>query len=224
MNRLRELTEEFRSVVAGRAGVVDTVLPPAAFLLVNAVLGFQAAMAAAVITAGVVAVLRWRRDQTLLYAVGGLAGALLAYLVADLSGRAEGFFLPGMFGGMLTLLACLVSLLARRPLVAWTSHIARRWPLPWYWHPRVRPAHAEVTLLWALFFALRLGIQWMLFQERRLEALATWNAVTGWPATVALLAASYLYGLWRLRRLEGPSVEELRVGTPPPWSGQRRGF
>ncbi|OGO11478.1 MAG: hypothetical protein A2Y93_09280 [Chloroflexi bacterium RBG_13_68_17] len=224
MNRLRELTEEFRSVVAGRAGVVDTVLPPAAFLLVNAVLGFQAAMAAAVITAGVVAVLRWRRGQTLLYAVGGLAGALLAYLVADLSGRAEGFFLPGMFGGMLTLLACLVSLLARRPLVAWTSQIARRWPLPWYWHPRVRPAYAEVTFLWALFFALRLGIQWMLFQERRLEALATWNAVTGWPATVALLAASYLYGLWRLRRLEGPSVEELRVGTPPPWSGQRRGF
>lgn len=224
MNRLRELTEEFRSVVAGRAGVVDTVLPPAAFLLVNAVLGFQAAMAAAVITAGVVAVLRWRRGQTLLYAVGGLAGALLAYLLADLSGRAEGFFLPGMFGGMLTLLACLVSLLARRPLVAWTSHIARRWPLPWYWHPRVRPAYAEVTLLWALFFALRLGIQWRLFQERRLEALATWNAVTGWPATVALLAASYQYGLWRLRRLEGPSVEELRVGTPPPWLGQRRGF
>jgi len=130
MNRLRELTEEFRSVVAGRAGVVDTLLPPAAFLLVNAVLGFQAAMAAAVITAGVVAVIRWRRGQTLLYAVGGLAGALLAYLVADLSGRAEGFFLPGMFGGMLTLLACLVSLLARRPLVAWASHIARRWPLP----------------------------------------------------------------------------------------------
>jgi hypothetical protein len=46
----------------------------------------------------------------------------------------------------------------------------------------------------------------------------------GWPATILLLAVSYLYGTWRLRNLEGPSVEEFREETEPPWEGQQRGF
>lgn len=35
---------------------------------------------------------------------------------------------------------------------------------------------------------------------------------------------SYLYGLWRLGRLEVPSVAEFESGAGPPWMGQRRGF
>ena len=41
---------------------------------------------------------------------------------------------------------------------------------------------------------------------------------------ILLLVASYLYGLWRLQRLNGPSVEEFRSGAEPPWQGQKRGF
>ena len=48
--------------------------------------------------------------------------------------------------------------------------------------------------------------------------------LTGWPATILLLIASYLYGTWRLRKLGGPSVEEFKAGTEPPWEGQQRGF
>ncbi|MBN1859682.1 hypothetical protein JW848_10850 [Candidatus Bipolaricaulota bacterium] len=46
----------------------------------------------------------------------------------------------------------------------------------------------------------------------------------GWPAIILLLAATYLYGLWRLRTLGGPSVEEFKAGAPEPWSGQQKGF
>jgi UPF0716 family protein affecting phage T7 exclusion len=46
----------------------------------------------------------------------------------------------------------------------------------------------------------------------------------GWPATIALLVVSYLYGTWRLNRLGGPSVEELQERASPPWEGQQRGF
>jgi UPF0716 family protein affecting phage T7 exclusion len=48
--------------------------------------------------------------------------------------------------------------------------------------------------------------------------------VTGWPLTVLLLILTYVYGLWRLQRLGGPSVDEFRAAAPPPWVGQRRGF
>jgi hypothetical protein len=69
-----------------------------------------------------------------------------------------------------------------------------------------------------------LGLQWSLFQEQAAGFLGIIQVVTGWPATIALLVVSYLYGTWRLRYLKGPSVEEFKAGAEPPWTGQRRGF
>jgi hypothetical protein len=117
-----------------------------------------------------------------------------------------------------------VSLAAGRPLVAWTSYLTRRWPRDWYWHPRVRPAYSEVTWLWLVVFAVRLGLQWAVLQQENSTLLAVTNLVTGWPATILLLAVSYLYGTWRLGGLGGPSIEEFKSGAEPPWTGQRRGF
>jgi hypothetical protein len=78
--------------------------------------------------------------------------------------------------------------------------------------------------MWALFFAIRWALQLALFQGAPPELLALVNVVMGWPATIVLLAVSYLYGTWRLRGMRGPSVEEFREGAEPPWTGQRRGF
>jgi hypothetical protein len=149
---------------------------------------------------------------------------LLAILASLLSKRAAAYFLPGLVTGILTVVLCGVSVLVGRPLVAWTSHIVRRWPLGWYWHPRVRPAYSEVTIAWTVFFAVKLAVQLLALREARAVALALVNTILGWPATVVLLALSYLYGLWRLGHLEGPSVAEFEAGAEPPWMGQRRGF
>jgi hypothetical protein len=43
-------------------------------------------------------------------------------------------------------------------------------------------------------------------------------------ALIILLVVSYLYGLKRLAALQGPSIDEFKSKTPPPWQGQRRGF
>jgi hypothetical protein len=121
-------------------------------------------------------------------------------------------------------LLCLASLALGQPLVAWTSHVVRRWPREWYWHPKVRPAYAEVTVAWAVFFGVKLVLQAQLIRLGALQEIVWFQALSGWPATIALLLVSYLYGTWRLRRLGGPSVEEYRRGAPPPWSSQQRGF
>jgi len=222
--KVRELVEEFRTVFAGRSNLIDSIVPPVIFLIVNALLGFQVAMWGSLAIALLITVVRLGRRQSLRYALGGVGGVILAIVITQLLGRAEGYFLPGMVTGGLTVIGCLVSVIAGRPLVAWTSYIARRWPLDWYWHPKVRPAYNEVTLAWAVFFALRLGLQWSLFQGQAAGLLAVIQVVTGWPATIALLVVSYLYGTWRLRHLRGPSVEEFKAGAEPPWTGQRRGF
>lgn len=222
--KLRELVEEFRTVVAGRGSLFDSVVPPLVFAVLNGLLGFDYALWGSLALAGLITAIRLARRQRTSYALGGLGAVAVAILIARLLDRAEGYFLPGIVSGVLTVVACAVSVLIGRPLVAWTSHLARRWPLGWYWHPRVRPAYSEVTLVWTLFFGLRLWAQVALFRSERAPGLAVANIVLGWPATVVLLAISYLYGTWRLQRLRGPSVEEFQADAEPPWTGQRRGF
>jgi hypothetical protein len=148
----------------------------------------------------------------------------VAVLLVRVSGRASSYFLPTILGNGVTLSLALISLVVRRPLVAWTSYLARRWPRPWYWHPRVRPAYSEVTAAWTVYFALRLALQLWLLRADSAAGLAVMQAVTSWPATLVLLIFSYLYGTWRLKQLQGPSVQEFLQNSPPPWQGQKRGF
>jgi hypothetical protein len=223
-NRFREVAEEFRTVVAGRSNIVDAVLPPVIFLILNLFVGFEVASWGSLAVAVALSGLRLIRGQPLGYALGGLGATVLAILAARLSNQAQGYFLPNLINGGLTVLVCLGSVIVRRPLVALTSHLARGWPLKWYWHPKVRPAYGEVTLAWAVFFALRLALQWFLFQEAEAAILGLLSVIMGWPATIVLLVLSYLYGTWRLQNLNGPSVEELKAGSEPPWDGQQRGF
>jgi hypothetical protein len=221
--KARELLEEFRSVT-GRVGLLDTILPPVLFLLLNGLAGFEAAMIGALGLAFIIAIIRLRRKQSLAYALAGMGSVGLAIALAYFLGRSEGYFLPAIVNGGLTVALALVSLVIRKPMVAWTSYLARRWPLDWYWHDRVRPAYTEVTVVWALFFILRLFWQVTLFQGSDVSQLALINAIMGWPAIVLLLVLSYLYGTWRLAQLGGPSVEEFRDKRPAPWQSQRRGF
>jgi hypothetical protein len=220
----RELLEELRTVFTGRNSFFDAIIPPIVFLLINGLAGFQAAMWSALILAVGIAILRVIRKQSLIYALAGVGSVAVAIGIVWYLGKSEGFFLPGLISGSMTLLLTILSLVIRRPMVAWTSYLARRWPLDWYWHPQVRPAYSEVTFAWAIFFAARLLLQFSLFESQNVNSLALTNFITGWPATILLLIISYLYGTWRLAQLRGPSVEEFRNDTPAPWQSQRRGF
>ena len=224
MLRSRELLDEFRTVFAGRNSFLDAILPPILFLLVNGLAGFQAAMWSALALSAVIAAVRIARRQSLTYALAGVGSVAFAIGIVWLLGKSEGFFLPGLVSGSMTLLLTILSLVIRRPLVAWTSYIARRWPLDWYWHPQVRPAYGETTFAWAVFFAARLFLQYSVYQSENVSLLAVTNFITGWPFTILLLVFTYLYGTWRLAQLQGPSIEEFKNNTPAPWQGQRRGF
>ncbi|GAB1471272.1 hypothetical protein MASR2M66_21500 [Chloroflexota bacterium] len=225
MAKLQELGEELRGVFSGQgARLLDSFLPPLVFLILNSFADVNAALWGAVAVALIFAAFRLFRRDNLTYALGGLGGTLLAAVFVKLSGSGTGFFLPGFFSGAATIILCVVSVAFNRPLVAWSSFIARRWSLDWYWHPKVLPAYNEVTILWAVAFSARLTLELWLYQQEALGALGTVRIFLGWPFIVLLLIISYLYGLWRLAKLQGPSVEEFKSGKLPPWEGQKRGF
>jgi hypothetical protein len=225
MSKLNELQEEFKLVLSGRGlRLLDSFLPLLVFLVADPLFGLKAALWGALAVAALFAIYRIIRRESLVYAFGGLGGVLLAAVFVNISGSGTGFFLPGLISGGITVVLCVVTVAINRPIVALTSFIARRWPLDWYWHPRVLPAYNEVTIAWAVAFSARLTLEYWLFQQEAVSALGTVRILLGWPFTIALLIASYLYGLWRLDRLQGPSVEEFKAGKEPPWEGQKRGF
>ena len=225
MGRLNELQEELRTVLSGRrTRFLDSFLPPLVFLILSQITGVNSALWGALVISGLFAAYRITRKENLTYALGGLGGTLLAALFVKLSGSGSGFFLPGFVSGAVTVILCVVSVAINRPLVAWTSFITRRWTLEWYWHPKVLPAYNETTILWAVAFAARLTFEFWLYQQDAVGVLGTVRVILGWPFIIVLLVVTYLYGLWRLDKLRGPSVEEFNVGKSPPWEGQKRGF
>jgi hypothetical protein len=225
MTRIQELREELRTVFAGRGiKLLDSILPLIVFLLLNWLADLNSALIAAVIAAGMFLIYRSIKRDNLVYALVGLAGVGLAAGFAYLSGSSSGFFLPGIISGWATVLICVGSVLVKRPVAAWTSMLTRRWPQEWYWLDQIRPAYSEVTLIWAGAFGLRTGLEMWLLSQSNISALGILKIILGWPFTILVLVLSYLFGIWRLGNLGGPSVEEFVNDIDPPWGGQKRGF
>jgi len=225
VDKIKELGSELKTIFAGRGlKIVDVIVPLLIFLVSRPSLGLTPALGASIGSAVLFFVVRIFQKDNLYYALGGLGAVLLAAGFALLSGSDVGFFIPGLISGGLTVILCILSILIKRPLAAFSSHLTRRWPLEWYWHPQIRPAYSEVTLFWGIGFAIRLGIEFVLYLQGNINSLGLIRTFLGWPYTILILILSYLYGMWRLGKLAGPSVEEFQSGKPGPWKGQTRGF
>jgi hypothetical protein len=217
-----EILEELRSIFLNKT--FDAVLPPLVYAVSNSILGLQIAVILAVTTAFIIFSKRIIKNENWKYSLGGLIGVIFASSLAFLSNNASSYFIPALTSSTLFLLAVVITLLVGKPLAAWASHLSRGWPLEWFWRKDVKPAYREVTIFWAIYFALRLSIQLNLFFSDAVLNLAWVNIILGWPTIIVVLTISYIYGVWRLDNLEGPGVDEFIKGKKPPWDGQKRGF
>lgn len=82
----------------------------------------------------------------------------------------------------------------------------------------------EVTIAWTLLFLIRMGIQLSLFRKANLTQLGWANILLGFPTSFIVLILTLTYGVWRLKKLGGPGIDEFREGKEPPWKGQTKGF
>src|SRR5512137_88300 len=103
-SKSRELFEEFRAVVSGGQSMLDAILPPIVFLALNGLMSFQAAMWGALILSIIIAAFRLLKKQSLWYSLAGVGSVLVAIALVWILGSAEGFFLPGLVSGSMTLL------------------------------------------------------------------------------------------------------------------------
>lgn len=111
-----------------------------------------------------------------------------------------------------------------RPMAAWASHLFRGWEWEWFLRKDIKPAYREVTILWGFLFLVRMTLQIGVYNRGDLLQ-STWiNTLLGFPATLTVLTISYVYGIWRLKSLKGPGIDEFRAGKSPPYKGQTKGF
>lgn len=222
MNRSKELLEELKMVLGG--STMDAIAPPVLFLVLNRSLGLVAAVALSIICASGFFMIRLMQKRSWTYAIGGLVGVVFASGIAYVNQQAESFFLPDLIGNVFILLLAVVTLLLKKPLAAWVSHLTRGWPIDWYWRADIQPAYQNVTIGWACFFLVRVLLQLILFSQGSFEALAIYSIVMGLPVTIIVLLITYVYGIWKLHQLGGPGSDEYSRGEQAPWKGQTRGF
>lgn len=222
MNKGKEILEELTSVLSGKT--LDAIIPPLVFVIVNSIFGLTTAIIVALILSATFGIYRLIRKQSGLYAIGGSLGILLASGFALLAKNATNYFLPGIVTNAFVLILTIVTLILDKPLAAYASHLTRGWTLTWFWRNDVKPAYREVTYMWSLFFLIRTIIQVTLYTSDNVDALVWANTIMGLPVTIAVLTLSYLYGLWRLRNLKGPGIDEFLENKTAPFRGQTRGF
>ena len=219
---LIEIGEELKLVLAGQS--LDAILPPILFALINGRYGVLAAVLSAAGVSVMIALIRRSRKQSSNYALGGLIGILVAGALALIANKATNYFLPGIISNALILLIAVISLLIDKPMAAYVSHLTRGWKLQWFWLKTIKPAYREVTVLWTVFFLMRTMIQIVLYQAADVERLVWANTLMGLPFTIVILVISYVYGIWRLKTLKGPGIDEYLQNKQAPYRGQNRGF
>ena len=218
----KDIRDEVKQFVTGKT--IDAIFPPIIYIIGNSLFGLKIGIILAISVAVVLSIFRALKKQSILYAFAGMAGVIIASGFALISDNAASYFLPKVITSGFLFFLSLVSVLLGRPLAALLSHLTRGWEFDWFLRKDIKPAYREVTLAWAILFLFRMVIQLILFKKGDLVQLGWANIFLGFPATFTVLILTLIYGVWRLKKLGGPGIDEFRAEKEPPWQGQRKGF
>ncbi len=217
-----EILEELKSVLSGKS--LDAIVPPLVYVVVNGQFGLMAAVLSAGLCALAFGLFRLSQKQNWVYAFGGFSGIVVAGTLALIANNATNYFLPGILSNVVILIVALGTLVIDKPMAAYVSHLTRGWTLEWFWLKEIKPAYREVTWMWSAFFVMRTLIQITLYTQHDVSTLGWANTLMGLPVTIVILVLSYVYGIWRLKQLKGPGIDEYVKKALPPYRGQTRGF
>lgn len=218
----KDIRDEVKQFATGKT--IDAIFPPIVYIIGNSIFGLKTGIILALALAGLLSIFRALKKQSILYALAGMLGVIIASGFALVSDNAASYFLPKVITSGFLFLLSLASLVLGRPLAALLSHLTRGWEFDWFLRKDIKPAYREVTLAWAVLFLSRMVIQFILFKKGDLAQLGWANILLGFPATFTVLILTLIYGVWRLKKLGGPGIDEFREGREPPWRGQRKGF
>jgi hypothetical protein len=167
--------------MGGVSGIVYSTVPVAVFVVVNLLTELRPALVAAIAVGLLIAVVRVVRREPLQPAVSGLVGVAVCAFIANRSGQARDFYLPGLLYSAGLGLACLVSVLVRWPLAGVIWHGINGEGQGWRRDPRLLRAYTLATVLWTVVFAARLVVQGWLYNVDEADWLGVARLLMGYP-------------------------------------------
>ncbi|MBX9719550.1 MAG: DUF3159 domain-containing protein [Microbacteriaceae bacterium] len=180
------------AAVGGVRGLAESLLPGFLFLVVFTITGEVAPSVLIPVGMAVLFVLvRAITRSPMMPAVIGLIGIALSAGLALATGRAEENFLLGFIINGVWLVALLVSLATRRPLIGVITALLTS-DREWRADAAKRTVLTVTTWLWVGLFSLRLGVQVPLYLAEQAAALAATKLLMGLPLYAAVLWVTWL--------------------------------
>jgi Protein of unknown function (DUF3159) len=140
----------------------------------------------------VITVVRVARRETLQFALAGFAGVALSAFIADRTGKAENFFLPGLLLNAAYAAAYLISIMVRWPLLGVILAPVLGEGKGWRSDPERLRLYTRASWIWVGVFSLRLAVQLPLYLAGSLLALGIAKTAMGLPIFLIAIWLSYL--------------------------------
>jgi hypothetical protein len=204
------------AAMGGAHGIADSSLPALAFVTVYTLGGNDLALSVwiAIALGAVIAVFRVIRRDPLQFAAAGFVGVLIAAFVADRTGKAEDFFLPGLLLNAGYAIAYLVSIAVRWPLLGVILGPISGEGMSWRRDPERLRLYTRASWIWVGVFALRLAVQLPLYLAGAVLALGIAKTAMGLPIFLIAIWLSYLV-LRPAPSGEGPDPIESKIEPEP---------
>lgn len=191
--------------VGGVLGIAESALPFIAFTIVWTAAGRDDILTAGIVAVAISVVLalaRILRRQTTQFALSGVIGVAIGAFVANRTGNAGDFFLPGILTNAGSALAYLISIVIRKPLIGLIVSVFTTEGRRWYQEPDRRRMYSRASWIWVGLFSFRLAIQLPLYLTDSVGALAVARVVGGLPL--------FALGVWLTYLLIKPLLHELQ--------------
>ncbi len=199
---------DLAEAIGGKRGLLDSGLPSVVFVGVYTLSSqdLQVAIISALAVAGVLTVWRLIRRQPLMQAFAGFFGVALASFIASRTGEARNYFLTGFISNGAYLLAGVISIAVRWPLVGVILGPLFGEGMTWRQHPERFAVYRRITWIFVAMFSIRLAVQIYLYVQDDVFWLGIARFVMGFPLYLSVVGLAY----WMIRR------------APPPHPADRR--
>ncbi len=175
----------------GIQGIAESILPGLVFLVTFTITReLPLALIFSLAAAAAFTVVRLVQRKPLTQALAGIAGVGISAWLANSTGKAEDFYVPGFFTNAAYIVAMVISIAVRWPFAGLIFGFIRNEGLDWRKNPARVKAYQIGTWVIIAVLALRLLVQVPLYfmGEPGFAALATTRLLMGAPL--------YILGIW----------------------------
>lgn len=179
--------------MGGTKGLLDSGLPALIFLIIfNITKEVQQAAYGALALSLILTIIRLAKRETIQHAISGVIGVAICAWLSNRTGKAEDFYLPGLWTNAIYGAVYLVSIAIRWPIIGLIIGPLLEENFRWRKDPMRTKTYLKATWLWVGMFAVRLLVQYPLYISGNVNALGTARLIMGYPLFIATAWATWI--------------------------------